>query len=414
MDVGVCLPYMKQGLDRATLLGFARAVEAGPFASLSCGERITGPTVDLGLTMAAAAAVTSRVRIVPTLYVLPLHDAVKAAKEIATLDVLSGGRTAVTIGVGGRPNDYRAVSAPFERRHVRMDEQVATLRRIWRGEPPFEGADPVGPAPVRAGGPPIYAGVMGPKATARAARWADGVYVWSGNGVKSEIAHLLAQTDRAWEAAKRAEPPRRIGGFWYSLAAKDPLSEAPVLRVRLRLVLRRGAGARHGVHDEPRHARRRAPVARRPRGGRLRRGIPRAGDGGARRGGARRGDRRQALRQLRPLSSPSGSFGYFGGIQHARSHASSLSFLRSVEKPRAFSSGQNFFGLPLYSVENTALPAAITASSASHSSYWKHCSLRFQSKAAMTSASVVSMPFFWPTLSPRACACAATSRYHFF
>ena len=223
MEVGVCLPYMKQRLDRETLLGFARAVEAGPFASLSCGERITGPTVDLGLTLAAAAAVTSRVRIVPTLYVLPLHDAVKAAKEIATLDVLSGGRAAVTVGVGGRPLDYRAVSAPFERRHARMDEQVARMRAIWRGEPPFEGADPVGPAPVQAGGPPIYAGVMGPKATARAARWADGVYVWSGNGVKSEIAQLLAQTDRAWQAAKRDRPPRRIGGFWYSLAPQDPL-----------------------------------------------------------------------------------------------------------------------------------------------------------------------------------------------
>jgi alkanesulfonate monooxygenase SsuD/methylene tetrahydromethanopterin reductase-like flavin-dependent oxidoreductase (luciferase family) len=216
---------MKRGLDRGALLGFARAVEAGPFASLSCGERITGPTVDLGLTMAAAAAVTSRVRIVPTLYVLPLHDAVKAAKEIATLDVLSDGRAGVCVGVGGRPNDYRAVSAPFERRHVRMDEQVAAMRRIWRGEPPFEGADPVGPAPVQAGGPPIYAGVMGPKATARAAHWADGVYAWSGNGVKSEIAHLLAQTERAWEAAKRTKPPRRIGGFWYSLAAKDPLQK---------------------------------------------------------------------------------------------------------------------------------------------------------------------------------------------
>jgi alkanesulfonate monooxygenase SsuD/methylene tetrahydromethanopterin reductase-like flavin-dependent oxidoreductase (luciferase family) len=225
VDVGICLPYMKKGLDRATLLGTMRAVEAGPFASLSCGERITGPTVDLGLTLAAAAAVTSRVRIVPTLYVLPLHDAVKAAKEIATLDVLSGGRVAVTVGVGGRPNDYRAVSAPFERRHARMDEQVATLRRIWRGEPPFDGADPVGPAPLRAGGPPVYAGVMGPKATARAARWADGVYVWSGNGVRSEIAHLLAQTDRAWQAAKREAPPRRIGGFWYSLAPQDPLEK---------------------------------------------------------------------------------------------------------------------------------------------------------------------------------------------
>jgi alkanesulfonate monooxygenase SsuD/methylene tetrahydromethanopterin reductase-like flavin-dependent oxidoreductase (luciferase family) len=216
---------MKPGLDRATLLGFARAVDGGPFASLSCGERITGPTLDLATTLAAAAAVTSRVRIVPTLYVLPLHDAVKAAKEIATLDVLSAGRVAVTVGVGGRPNDYRAVGARFERRHARMDEQVAILRRIWRGEPPCEGADPVGPAPLQAGGPPVYAGVLGPKATARAARWADGVYVWSGNGVPAEIAHLLAQSERAWEAAKRSTPPRRIGGFWYSLAREDALAK---------------------------------------------------------------------------------------------------------------------------------------------------------------------------------------------
>jgi alkanesulfonate monooxygenase SsuD/methylene tetrahydromethanopterin reductase-like flavin-dependent oxidoreductase (luciferase family) len=165
------------------------------------------------------------VRIVPTLYVLPLHDAVKAAKEIATLDVLSGGRVAVTVGVGGRPNDYRAVSAPFERRHARMDDQVARMRAIWRGEPPFEGADPVGPAPLQPGGPPLYAGVMGPKATARAARWADGVYVWSGNGEQGEIARLLAQTDRAFEAAKRDRPPRRIGGFWYSLAPDAALEK---------------------------------------------------------------------------------------------------------------------------------------------------------------------------------------------
>jgi len=225
MEVGVCLPYMKTGLDRDTLLGFARAVDAGPFASLSCGERITGPTVDLATTLAAAAAVTARVRIVPTLYVLPLHDAVKAAKEIATLDVLSGGRAAVTVGVGGRPNDYRAVSAPFERRHVRMDAQVARMRAIWRGEPPFEGADPVGPAPLQPGGPPLYAGVMGPKATARAARWADGVYVWSGNGEKSEIARLLEQVDRAWETAGRDRAPRRIGGFWCSLAPDDALAK---------------------------------------------------------------------------------------------------------------------------------------------------------------------------------------------
>jgi len=221
MKVGVCLPYMKEGLDRRAILGFARAVEAGPFASLSCGERIVGPTIHMATALAAAAAVTERVRIVPSLYVLPMHDPVWAAKEIATLDVLSGGRVDVTVGVGGREQDYRAVGAVFARRHARQDEAVAEMRRIWRGEPPFAGADPVGPRPVQPGGPPILAGVMGPKAMARAARWADGVYVWSGNGEQAEIAAFLGSAQDAWSAAHRERPPRKVGGFWYSLASGD-------------------------------------------------------------------------------------------------------------------------------------------------------------------------------------------------
>ncbi len=222
MKVGVCLPYMKLGLDRATLLGWARAIEAGPFDAISCGERVVGPTVSLGATMAAAAAVTARVRIVPTLYVLPMHDAVAVAQEIATLDALAGpGRVEVCVGVGGREVDYRAVGASFEKRHQRQDEQVARMRAIWRGEPPFDGADPVGLRPSRPGGPPIFAGVMGPKAFARAAQWADGVYVWSGNGEKHETAAFLARADESWSAAKRTTPPRKIGGFWLSLASGD-------------------------------------------------------------------------------------------------------------------------------------------------------------------------------------------------
>ena len=221
MRVGVCLPYAKAGLDRATLLGWARAIEAGPFDAISCGERVMGPTISLGVALAAAAAVTSRVRIVPTLYVLPMRDAVAVAQEIATLDMLSAGRLEVCVGVGGREADYRAVGASFARRHQRMDEQVARMRAIWRGDPPFPGAEPVGLRTTRPDGPPILAGVMGPKAMARAARWADGVYVWSGNGEKAEIAGLLRRADEAWSGALRSTPPRRLGGFWYSLASGD-------------------------------------------------------------------------------------------------------------------------------------------------------------------------------------------------
>ncbi|HEY9035970.1 MAG TPA: LLM class flavin-dependent oxidoreductase [Pseudomonadales bacterium] len=218
MDIGLCLPYMKPGLNRQTVLDWCRMIDQGPFASLSCGERITGPTLEMRQVLATAAAVTERVRIVPSLYVLPMHSAVWAAKEIATLDVLSGGRVEVTVGVGGRENDYRAVGASFAKRHQRMDEQVAQMRRIWAGEPPFEGADPVGPMPLQAGGPRLLAGVMGPKSMARVAHWADGIYAFSMNGNRAEIDTLFRMADAAWEQAGRTTPPRKVGGFWYSLA----------------------------------------------------------------------------------------------------------------------------------------------------------------------------------------------------
>jgi alkanesulfonate monooxygenase SsuD/methylene tetrahydromethanopterin reductase-like flavin-dependent oxidoreductase (luciferase family) len=218
MNVGVCLPYMERELNREILLTWCRAIDQGPFESLTVGERITSYTIEMRTMLGAAAAITERVRIVPSLYVLPMHSAVWAAKEIATLDLLSGGRVTVTVGVGGRPMDYAAVDADFSRRHIRMDEQVAKMRSIWRGEPALPGQDPVGPAPVQKDGPPILAGTLFPKATRRAAEWADGIYMWSGNGEKNEIEAAIQRVDAAWESANRSTPARKFAGFWCSLA----------------------------------------------------------------------------------------------------------------------------------------------------------------------------------------------------
>lgn len=223
MEIGFCLPYAKNGLNRDILLEWCRRIDRGPFSTISCGERITGPedTHDMRVLLSAAAAVTERVSIMPTLYVLPMHAAVRVAQEIATLDVLSGGRVRVTVGYGGREKDYAAVEAAYKGRFRRMDEQVATMKRIWAGEPPLEGADPVGPRPLRPGGPPIYAGVMGPKSIARVARWADGVYGFAVSGQAAEAEKVFRMADEAWAAQPRKEKPRRIGGFWYTLAATD-------------------------------------------------------------------------------------------------------------------------------------------------------------------------------------------------
>ena len=107
-----------------------------------------------------------------------------------------------------------------------MDEQIAEMRRIWSGEPVFEGADQVGPRPVQAGGPPFLIGAMGPKSIARASHWADGIYAFSMGGNADEIARIFSLADEAWKTAGSSEDPYKMAGFWYSLL---PCSE-PALK----------------------------------------------------------------------------------------------------------------------------------------------------------------------------------------
>lgn len=219
MKIGICLPYMKAGLTREDYLAWFKAVDAGPFHSVCCGERVHGPTLDMRMILAAAAIGTNRVEITPTLYVLPMHSATRVAKEVASLDVLSGGRVRkISVGYGGREQDYEALGARYQGRYGRMDRQVAEMRRVWAGEEMVPGAGSIGPAPLQPGGPQLLAGAIGPKSIERCAQWADGLYAWSPNGEREELARTFAMADAAWERAGREQKPYRMGGFWYTLA----------------------------------------------------------------------------------------------------------------------------------------------------------------------------------------------------
>ena len=225
MEIAMTLPTMV-AQNRSQTLAWCRGIDDGPWSSLAVPERVTYPSHDCIVQLAAAAAVTERVRLVTTIIVLPAHDAVDIAKKLASVDVLSDGRLTVGVGVGGRDHDFRAIGGSFERRWQRMDDQVATMRRIWAGEPPFEGADPVGPPPTRPGGPPLIAGSMGPKSIARAARWASGVDgAWTLDGSEDAMRSAFAMIDAAWRDAGRAEPPHKSTSIWYALGpgAEDRL-----------------------------------------------------------------------------------------------------------------------------------------------------------------------------------------------
>lgn len=212
----MALPTMADGWSRSTFIDWCRLAEEGPFASLSTGERITFHNPEALTTLAAAAALTERVRIMTNVVVTPWHATTLLAKQLATLDVISAGRLDVGVGVGARGQDYEAVGAPMDDRHQRLDDQVAELRRLWAGDAPVPGAPPLGPRVVQEGGPPLYAGALGPKATARAARWATGVSGFSLNLDVDEVTKAAALARRSWSDAGRDEPPRFLTACFYA------------------------------------------------------------------------------------------------------------------------------------------------------------------------------------------------------
>ena len=217
MKIGMTLPSFVVGVDGPTIRTWCRRIDDGPYASLAVGERVAYPSHDLVSTLAYAAAATSRVRIVSTIVVLPSHDEVRLAKQAATIDVLSEGRLTVGVGVGGRDQDYVAVGANTEHRFAKLDEQVTTMRAVWRGEVVVAGVPPIGPTPVQPGGPPVLTAAMGPKSLARSARWADGL---SGFDLAPDAHSVQATFDAvrvAWTKAGRKDRPWLSTSTWFAL-----------------------------------------------------------------------------------------------------------------------------------------------------------------------------------------------------
>jgi alkanesulfonate monooxygenase SsuD/methylene tetrahydromethanopterin reductase-like flavin-dependent oxidoreductase (luciferase family) len=222
MEIGMALPTMARDFSRATFVDWCRGIDEGPYSSISAGERVTFHNPELLVTTAAAAALTERVRVITNLVVLPLHRPAMIAQQLATIDVLSGGRLTVGVGVGGRELDYQAVGVPFAGRHAKLDAMVEELVDLWAGTPPHDGGQSVGPPVVQQPHPPLLAGTMGPKGMARAAVWADGVTGFSIGAEVGEIASTNRLADEAWATAGRSLPPRKVNGTFFLLAGADP------------------------------------------------------------------------------------------------------------------------------------------------------------------------------------------------
>lgn len=222
MKIGITLPSFVRGVDRATTLAWCRRIEDGPFSSVALGDRFAYWSHELVTSLAFAAAATERVRLVSTVVVLPAYDEVRLAKQVATIDVLSGGRLTLGVGVGGREQDYAAVGRPFAGRFARLDEKVARMRRLWRGEEIVDGVPPIGPEPVQAGGPPLLSAAMGPKSLARSAAWADGLAGFDLAPDPESVASTFRSVEAAWREAGRSERPWLSTSSWFALGPDAP------------------------------------------------------------------------------------------------------------------------------------------------------------------------------------------------
>jgi len=207
---------MMAGIDRATVLEWCRRIEADGYSTIGFGERIAYQNLELFSVLSVAAAVTERVTLMSSIVVLPMHAEAWVAKQSATLDVLSGGRYTLGVGVGGRNEDYRAMGSSFERRFDRLDAQIARIRSMWAQQPPGEGLDPIGPSPVQSH-LPILSGAMGPRSIARSARWADGIAGFEMDPTAAALGRSATAMTEAWERAERDTAPYRMTSFWCAL-----------------------------------------------------------------------------------------------------------------------------------------------------------------------------------------------------
>ena len=129
--------------------------------------------------LVVAAAITARtttLRVLVAALVLPLHDPVRLAEDLAVLDVVSGGRVDVVLGAGYVPAEFDMFGVDLEDRVARLEAGVEVLRRAWSGERFEHGGRTVTvtPRPLRERGPMLLLGGASPGAARRAARIADG------------------------------------------------------------------------------------------------------------------------------------------------------------------------------------------------------------------------------------------------
>jgi probable F420-dependent oxidoreductase len=227
MKIGFGAPVSGAWATPENLAGFAARAEQVGYASLWSFQRLLVPE-DSGMddvyqsvfdpmaALAYAAAGTSRIRLGVAVINLPFVSPAYLAKQAATVDILSGGRLDLGLGIGWMPEEFAATGASMARRGLRTVEYVRVLRELWSdGLCEFSGEfyqvprGIVEPKPVQPGGPPVLLGGLARPALERAGRIADG-WVTSSRTDLSRIAEGIGVIRAAAAEAGRDPDALRI------------------------------------------------------------------------------------------------------------------------------------------------------------------------------------------------------------
>lgn len=205
MNVGVGLPNTTPATDGALVLEWARRADALPFSSVAVLDRIAYDSLEPFATLAAAAAVTSRVRLATMIAIAPLRASALLAKQAASVNALSAGRLTLGLAIGARVEDYEVAGVEHRGRGRTLSEQLAYLRG---------GVDEDRVGPSREGIELLVGGAGGP-ALARMARYADGYA--HGGGPPRAFASAAARAQAAWTDLGRPGRPRLWGQGYFAL-----------------------------------------------------------------------------------------------------------------------------------------------------------------------------------------------------
>ncbi len=220
MQIGVVFPQTEIGPDAGAVRTYARGTEELGFGHLLAYDHVVGadPAVHQGwngpydvqttfhepFTLFGFLAGVCSLELVTGIIILPQRQTVLVAKQAAEVDLLTGGRFRLGIGLGWNPVEYEALGRSFTDRGRRVEEQVELLRRLWTERSvTFAGADErvtgAGIAPLPVQRPiPIWFGAASPAAYRRAGRLADGWFPQVPPG------HGLEQARETVEEAARA------------------------------------------------------------------------------------------------------------------------------------------------------------------------------------------------------------------